>query len=560
MQITETKGGYFVTFAYSPKMVNAIKAIPGARWNGSSWHIAGRYHELLADFERTYAKRPKFASEPEQLAEIPDLPELEMELDLKRPLFHYQSKGVAYGLRHKRFINGDDPGLGKTSTAIATVHAAGCKCVLVICPGTLKVNWQREFMTVSGTRSVILKPSIKKTWQQFHHVMGCKVFITNFESLKTFFVSDIKKRLDGSFTSADITLTEAASLFDCIIIDESHRVKESTTLQTKLCLALAQKKEYVMLLSGTPLVNLPRDLFAQLAILGRLKDFAPHIQDPPKGYAKRYFFERYCGGMSGKGNGNLRELYYKLSTICYFKRRKADVLQELPAKRRCLTYCDITTRKEYDEALNDLYSYLIEYWGKTAEDAAKSLRGEVMVRIQKCQNIAARGKLAEVFEKIDETLGGGEKYVLFFHQKAIGKAVMEQYPGSLMISGDVDNAERDRAMQTFQTDPEAKLILCSIKAAGVGLTLTAASRMGFVEFPWHSALLDQCEDRIHRIGQRESCLYDFFIGTDTVDEDVYEIIEAKRKVSEMATGNIDGAETVVVEKLANLFNERLKRP
>src|SRR6185295_9196241 len=108
---------------------------------------------------------------------------------------------------------------------------------------------------------------------------------------------------------------------------------------------------------------------------------------------------RYCGG-NGSGAYNLEELNYKLSTTCFFRRQKKEVLQELPDKMRQIVLCDITTRKEYKEALNDLGDYLAKWKNKTDAEVEKSLRGEIMVRIGICKNISARGKMNEVIDHI----------------------------------------------------------------------------------------------------------------------------------------------------------------
>ena len=553
MIIRKSATEFEITFDYNPRIVAEVKACVGARWipGQKMWTVPLDQEDKVTALFHKYVDKSKIPELKEQISEIPPMPDLTQEdadylqTKLTRSLFPFQGNGVAYNLLHKASLIGDDPGLGKTTQAIATVVAAKSKCVLIICPSTLKINWQRELLTVAGIKSLILTDSIKNTWQQYHNLDLIHVFITNYESLKKYFVQSINKGEKKVAKLKDITFKPCINLFDAVIIDESHKVKEGQTMASKFCMGICKGKANILLLSGTPIVNKPKDLVAQLTIMGKLNEFG----------GWKYFMDRYCGG-DGKGATNLNELQYKLRTTCFYKRNKKEVLTDLPDKIRNIIMCEITTQSEYDKALEDLGTYLQMYKNKTDEEVEKSLRGEIMVRIQVCQNISARGKLNEAFEKIDEVLEAGEKYVLFVHQKVIAQAVLSRYPAAVSVTGASSQDERQAAVDKFQKDKNCQLIVCSIKAAGVGITLTSASRMGFIEFPWHSALADQCEDRIHRIGQNDKCQYDYMLGKDTIDERVYEIIEGKRKISNAATGTVDSAQVMLIDKLSNsLFKQ-----
>lgn len=554
MQIFKSEYEFQVVFDYKAKIVADVRAIPGSRWRPDKkyWTVPLEQENSINYLYKKYVPKNTIAGAPQQVDVIPPMPELTeedrtyLEQKLTRPLFPFQGQGAAFNRIHKHTIIGDDPGLGKTTQAIATIVAAKCRCTLIICPSTLKINWQRELQTVAGMKSIILSDSVKNTWMQYHKVAGVQVFITNFESLKKYFVAHINEHVDPEtgkkkgFKLKDIEFKECIKMFDCVIIDESHKVKEGQTAASKFCMGICRDKEHVMLLTGTPIVNKPKDLVAQLHILGVLHLFG----------GWKFFMNRYCGG-DGKGATNLGELHYRLRTTCFYKRNKKEVLTDLPDKIRQIILCEITTQKEYNAAMADLGSYLKKYKEKTDEEVEKSLRGEIMVRIQACQNISARGKLNEAFEKIDEVLEAGEKYVIFVHQREIATRLFQRYPHAVAVTGASTQEERQIAMDSFQNNPEVRLIVCSIKAAGVGITLTAASRMGFIEAPWHSALCDQCEDRIHRIGQNDKCQYDYFLGKDTIDERVYEVIEEKRKISAEATGTVDSAQVAIIDKISN---------
>ena len=546
---TEIGNRIELEFPYNPYVISAIKNIEGKRYNPvtRTWSVPKEQQPSVERLQKKFggAQDKEVFNKPEEVAPIPELPELNIEIPLKRSLFPFQAKGVAQGLKYKRFINGDQPGLGKTTQGIATAVGAGCKCILVICPSTLKTNWQREWEIVAGMKSMILNDSVKTTWHKYYEAGLYKVFIVNYESLKKYFVEKITTPEGKKLSLKYIDFKKEVKLFDCVIIDELHRCKDGNTQQSKFVMGLTREKEYIIGLTGTPVVNKPKDLIAQLYIINQLGAIVPNY---------KYFMDRYCGGGNGQGAFHLKELNYKLSTTCFFQRQKKEVLKELPDKMRQIVLCDITTRKEYNEAIADLANYLKEFKQKTDQQVERSMMGEVMVRIGVCKNISARGKLNEVFEYIDEIVEANEKVVVFIHQKEIALKILEKYPQAVSVRGDDNMESRQIAIDKFQNNPATNIIVCSIKAAGVGITLTASSRVAFVELPWHPADCDQCEDRCHRIGQKDSVQVTYFLGNDTIDQHIYDIIEKKRLVANEVTGTEDSVQREIIDKIKNLFN------
>lgn len=164
-----------------------------------------------------------------------------------------------------------------------------------------------------------------------------------------------------------------------------------------------------------------------------------------------------------------------------------------------------------------------------------------MVRIGVLKNISARGKLNAVKDYITDVLESGEKLVVFIHQKEVAGYLLQAFPEAVTITGDDDMTTRQRNIDAFQNDSETTLIICSIKAAGVGLTLTASSNVAFVELPWTAADTDQAEDRCHRIGAKSTVNCIYFLGKNTIDEDIYKLIQDKREVSNIITGGTNEA-------------------
>ncbi|MGL5914028.1 MAG: DEAD/DEAH box helicase, partial [Bacteroidales bacterium] len=312
---------------------------------------------------------------------------------------------------------------------------------------------------------------------------------------------------------------------------------------TKFVKAICTGKEYVMLLTGTPVVNKPKDLVSQLGIIDQLDKFG--------GYSN--FLKFFCDA-----EDRWRELNVMLRKNCFYRREKTDVLKELPAKMRQAVLCKISTQKEYNDALADLKDYLARYKKATDEQIQKSLKGEIMVRIGILKNISARGKIADVVEYVSDIMNSGEKIILFTHLRDVQDMLKKFFPAAVTIFGDDDMITRQRNVDAFQKDPKVQLIICSIKAAGVGITLTASSRVAFVELPWHPADCEQCEDRAHRIGQTDSVQCTYFLGEKTIDEDIYKLISEKRTMSNQITGATDSVEESIVNGVINILSESKK--
>lgn len=540
MLIQEDEKNYFLQFKYHPLMVEAVKRIPGRKFDSKlnmwvipkSFYPPGKYTQrayvdILANWAVKYGyvksiQKGAQASRPDVHYTLPPMPELLSPHGLKIEPFPYQKQGIAYALQKKRCFFGDQPGLGKTLQAIGTSFIAKTWPVLVICPASLKINWQREWKKFTGKDAIILDDRNKNNWHRYYEMGCCDVFITNYESLKKFFVEDFA----GGVTRS-IKLKPVASLFKCVIIDESHRCKSSKTQQSKICYKLCQGKEYRFLLTGTPSINGPGDLIQQLKIMNRLDDFG--------GY--KSFEANFMGGP--RQASNLEMLNWRLWNTCFFRREKAKVLDQLPDKMRQVVNVDITNRKEYQDAEHDLIGYLAAYENADDEKLRRAERGKVMVQMLKLRQITARGKISSAIEFIQDILDSGEKLVVFAFLKEVVREIKNVFPAAVTIVGDNTSQERQDAVDRFQNDPKCQLIICNYKSAGVGLTLTASSRVAFIEFPWTFADCEQAEDRTHRIGQKSSVNCYYFLGKNTIDEDCWDIIQTKKDIANDVTGTDD---------------------
>ena len=546
----ELKGDNFeLSFKYKTSIIDRVRQIPGRRFDGAKkvWIVPTRSRvELermiyqIQQFENINWVNGTEKKEEELAYDIPELPDLTVPHNLKIQPYPYQLKGIARGLELKRFMNCDEPGLGKTLQSIATINLADAFPCLVICPSSLKINWLREWEKFTDKKAMILTDKVRDTWTFFFQTGMHQVFIVNYESLKKYFVQRIKKA--EGWTLRDVEFRNSINLFKSVIIDESHRCKSASTQQAKFCKGICTGKEWVIELTGTPVVNRPKDLIPQLAILNRMEDFG--------GY--KPFVNRYCSGQ--REASNLKELNFNLWQYCMFRREKSLVLTDLPDKIRQVNTCEITNRKEYMDAERDLIMYLQKYKDADDDKIEKALRGEVMVKIGLLRNISARGKVRDVIEFVKDFRENGKKIILFCSLHEVVDQLKRYFPTAVSVTGRESPDEKQRAVDAFQNNPKADIIICSIKAAGVGLTLTASSNVAFVEFPWTYADCCQCEDRAHRIGQKDSVTCYYFLGRRTIDEKVYRIIQEKKNIANAVTGSTEDIEENIVDMVARIFD------
>ena len=403
MEISVIKNDYAISFGYRPHLVSAVKLLPGRKWDDKikMWLVPLSHSDEVNRFRLRYGFRfveakspvPEIAKEEIQIKPVPTGDDLDLSFMKLQP-YPFQRQGIAYGINTERLIIGDQPGLGKTIQSIGIVSYVKAYPCLVICPSSLKENWKREWEKVTGKKAMILTDAVKRNYKLFYEAGLADVFIVNYESLKKYFVSSIAK--PTKWTLKDVYFRNEIEMFKSIIIDELHRCKSTATHQSKFAKGITSGKKYVIGLTGTPVVNKPKDLVSQLYIINQMNQVFGNY---------KHFVDTYCAGNNEASN--LSDLNAKLRNNCFIRREKQAVLTDLPDKQRQVVVCQISNKKEYDDAEKDLIKYLVEY--KDASDAkiASALRGEIMVQIGILKNISARGKLDDVFEFVDDILESG---------------------------------------------------------------------------------------------------------------------------------------------------------
>lgn len=436
--------------------------------------------------------------------------------------YPYQREGIEYGLDKKRLIIGDEPGLGKTLQSIGIVDTANAYPCLVICPSSLKINWQREFGKFTDKSALVLDNSVRTTWPYLLKMGMHHVAIVNYESLRKYFVWDIKG--GKSFRLKDVVFCPQIRMFRSVIIDESHRVKDPSAQQTIFTKGITTGKEWIILLSGTPVVNRPEDLVAQLSIMGRLQEFGGRTK----------FMADYCTDPKDKKAEPavpLSVLSNQLYANCMIRREKAKVLPQLPDKTRVDLYVDISNAPEYNLAAADLAEYLRQYTECTDWEIRRKMRMEALVRFMTLRQLATLGKVAQAVDFIRTFLDSGKKLIVFCSLHEVVDALCKAFPRAVTVTGRDSASSKQVAVDSFQNNPDVQLIVCSIKAAGVGLTLTASSNVAFVELAWTYADCCQCEDRAHRIGQKDNVTCYYLLGRGTIDQTIYSLIHKKKSIA-----------------------------
>jgi SWI/SNF-related matrix-associated actin-dependent regulator 1 of chromatin subfamily A len=427
-------------------------------------------------------------------------------------LMPFQIAGVEYALDRRRTFIADEQGLGKTVQALLTLEADNAYPAIVLCPASLKLNWQREVHRWLPNRSVQLLQG------RGEQLVDAEIIVVNYEILEPHV-----ERLVGVKSAA-------------LVLDESHYCKSPRAKRTQAAQSLSDtlpKNALKLALTGTPLVNRPKELVPQLRIIGRLSDFGSGAG-----------FERSFDRPEER-----ERLHWHLRRSCYLRRLKKDVLPQLPAKQRAVVPVTLANQKEYVRAEAAFVEWLKDKFTNPDElnhQLTMLTRAEALIKINALRQLAGIGKVPMATAWIEDFLASGEKLVVFAQHRAVQSAIVKAFPEAVHLLGSDSGPERDEAVQRFQNDPDVRLCVCSLKVAAHGFTLTAAANVAFVELGWTPAEHDQAEDRCHRIGQQDSVTAWYVLAAGTIDERIGALIEHKRRIVESVTDGRTDADTATL--------------
>lgn len=436
----------------------------------------------------------------------------------------YQKSGVEFMRNRRAILLGDEMGIGKTIQAIGlyNYHCLNglqdkTPRVLIVCPATIKKNWMREWQ-----KWAIRRQSIGIA--EGSHWPKTEIVIINYDVL-----SRHKVHMD-------------MIVWDLLILDECQYLKNSKAKRTQqICgnfktriNAVAAKVK--LALTGTPIPNRPIELYSLLRYL-----------DPLGWPNKLEFAKRYCNavpsgfGWDMNGASNLEEMQEKLRSSIMVRRLKKDVLKDLPPKERQIIELVVPQGDEIMKREKRLLKGLADKESLTEDEyreIVRIMRGgdpgafEEMSTIRRLNAVA---KIPAVIEHLHEALDASGKVVCFCHHKEMARALYEAFKDTcVMITGATPVKDRQAAVDKFQTDPNTRLFIGNIIAAGTGITLTAASHVVFAELDWVPGNVTQAEDRCHRIGQKDSVLVQHLVAAGSIDAVMAKVIVSKQKVIERA--------------------------
>ena len=233
-------------------------------------------------------------------------------------------------------------------------------------------------------------------------------------------------------------------------------------------------------------------------------------------------------------------------------------MKALPEKTRQYLTVDIDNRQEYEFAENDLIRYLMEYESASDSKLRSAARATAMVQINHLRQISARGKMKEAISFIHDVIDGGDKLIVFAFHKTVIADIMKAFPGTVTVTGSDSQEKKQAAIDQFQNNPDCRLIALNYKSGGVGITLTAASRTLFIEFPWTASDCEQAECRAHRNGQKNAVNCYYLLARNTIDERILEIIQKERDDSSVVTGADNNIEERIVDMALRHYKDKHK--
>ena len=443
-----------------------------------------------------------------------------------RPPLEHQKESIQKLVENKKFILADDMGLGKTTSTIIAALEAGSKKVLIICPATLKINWKREIENYSDKPVYIAEGKNFSTDADF--------VIINYDIIKNF--HDTKKKGESQILDAN---------FDLVVVDEAHYIKNATAQRTKLINDLVKKVDRLWLLTGTPMTSRPIDYFNLLSL----------IESP---VAKNWmaYAIRYCQGyqfnVGGRkiwnvmGASNLEELRDRTTGLT-LRRLKENVL-DLPDKIITPVYLRLKS-KMYEEIMGEYY----DWYDKNPEES-KSLTVQ-FTKLTKIRQVIADEKIAQTIELAENIVEQGKKVIIFCNFTNSLNKICEHFgKTAVKLDGSMSKPERQHSVDGFQENDKIKVFVGNIKAAGVGLTLTAGEAVIMNDLSFLPSDHAQAEDRAYRYGQKNNVLVYYPIFENTIEGIIYDILNNKKQV--IATVMGDNQNTAdAAEEILNRINE-----
>ncbi len=445
-----------------------------------------------------------------------------------RPPLSHQKEAIEKLVSTRRFILADDMGLGKTTSTIIAALETGAKKILIVCPASLKINWEREIANYSDRTCYIAEGKKFSTEADF--------VIVNYDILKNFHNKEDKEN--------SLLLQ---SKFELVILDEAHMVSNAQAQRTKLINDFTKNIKRVWLLTGTPMTSRPINYYNLLNLI-----------ESPVAQNWMAYAIRYCQGFQFRagnrkvwnvtGASNLEELRDRTSKQI-LRRLKENVL-DLPDKIITPVYLR-TSSKEYKDLMGEYYEWLEN---KKEESSSLTVQFSKLMKVRK---VIANEKVKETIEFVQNIIDQGKKVIIFTNFTDTLQLIHSHFgKESVYLDGSCNKVQRQYAVDQFQENEKIKVFVGNLKAAGVGLTLTAAEAVIMNDLSFVPAEHAQAEDRAYRYGQKNNVLVYYPIFENTIEGVIYDILNNKKKVIGTVMGDELQESGDVVEEILHLINKR----
>lgn len=508
-----------ISFPFDEEIIEKVRAIAGRKfdWNRRVWTVpATPYHfDQLAE-----ALMPYGFQLDDAIIKGADHKAPPPTIKFPKGLYPFQRESVKFMYDvNGRAILADEMGLGKTISALAFVKMF-CDRTLVVCPANVVYKWGMEVERWLPDASYQIVTTGKDEIGRVDVViMSYAMMVSHFEKL-------------------------SRTPFDVIIFDECHYLKGRKSQRGKVGRTLVKLGvPKVLMLSGTPFLNRPDELFPLLNMLDPV-GFSNFFD-----YAKRYMGAEYIQGMWYFPPGvvtNRDELAKRLERVMIRHTKKAVAL-ELPDLTRTIVPVELTNKAAYKAALRDVMTWL------RSKDRSVVNPSHALTRLAVLRQVVGEGKVAAAVELAESVLQDGKKVVLFAHHKAIITSLEEALKdyGVKTIVGDTPQKERLENSNLFLSDDSSCRVMVISTAGGVGIDLFSASDIIMVERQWTPAMEEQVEARLHRIGQKNPVNAYYIVARGTVDEKLSRIVDLKRGV----IGQVISQDDVITQLLTEMMEE-----
>jgi SWI/SNF-related matrix-associated actin-dependent regulator 1 of chromatin subfamily A len=446
-----------------------------------------------------------------------------------RPPLQHQKEAIEKLAGSRRFILADDMGLGKTTATIIAALETGAKKILIICPASLKINWQREIENYSDRTVYIAEGKKFSTESDF--------VIVNYDILKNF--HDMKDKDKSLLNQSD---------FELVILDEAHMISNPQAQRTKIINHYVKNIKRAWLLTGTPMTSRPMNYYNLLNII-----------ESPVAQNWMAYAIRYCQGYqftagnrkvwNVTGASNLEELRDRTSKQI-LRRLKEDVL-DLPDKIISPVYLRLKS-KEYEELMGEYYSWVDN---KKEESSSLTIQFSKLMSVRK---VIANEKTKQTIEFAENIVEQGKKVIIFTNFTDTLQTIYQHFgKQAVYLDGSCSKPHRQHAVDEFQDNEKIKVFVGNLKAAGVGLTLTAAEVVIMNDLSFVPAEHAQAEDRAYRYGQKSNVLVYYPLYENTIEGAIYDILNRKKQIIRTVMGDEhpeSGGD--IVEEILDIINKK----